>query len=459
MRTDAVVRIYATTQDPDYDSPWQARVPSSSTGSGVVIGDRRILTGAHVVANATFLQVQKISVPDKIRAEVVGVCHDCDLALLEVADESFMDDVEPATLGELPDFRDRVAVVGFPLGGDEVSITEGVVSRLEVGRYSHSQRYLLAVTVDAAINEGNSGGPVFSLDGRVVGIAFQKLHGADNIGEMVPTPILDNFLQSVTSAEDGKIEIPTLGISTQGLENPALRRRVGLGPKGSGLLVLTVEHGSSADGLLRSGDVILEIEGQRIANNSTIQFLGRYRTRYDVLLGLRKVGDPLRLTVLRDGERQALTLELKPAVNLVPRSIYDKDPVYFVYAGLVFQPLSRDLLATWGEYWWEKAPREFMYYYESGVCTPGRREVVVLTQMFADEINVGYEDLMFESVVSVNNEPIADMHDFVDRIESATGLLEIRMSRDGLIVLDPEEVSAAAERILSRYRITRDRSL
>ena len=84
MPRSAVVRIYATTQDPDYDSPWQARVPSSSTGSGVVIGPGLVLTGAHVVANSTFLQVQKISDPNKVVAQVMGICHDCDLALLSI---------------------------------------------------------------------------------------------------------------------------------------------------------------------------------------------------------------------------------------------------------------------------------------------------------------------------------------------------------------------------------------
>src|ERR1044071_4415273 len=110
--TAAVVRVFATTQDPDYDAPWQNRTPSSSTGSGVVIAPGRILTGAHVIANATFVQIQKISDPVKTVARVIGVCHDADLALLGVDDRHFMEGIEPAKLGELPDLRDRVAVVG-----------------------------------------------------------------------------------------------------------------------------------------------------------------------------------------------------------------------------------------------------------------------------------------------------------------------------------------------------------
>ncbi|HET7501128.1 MAG TPA: serine protease, partial [Kofleriaceae bacterium] len=175
----AVIRVFATSQDPDYDGPWQARTPTNSTGSAVVIAPSLLLTGAHVVANATFLQVQKPSHPDKAIARVRAVSHDSDLALLEVVEPAdFLSDIQPAEVGPMPDLRDEVAVVGYPVGGEEISITEGVVSRIEVQRYSHSQRHLLAVTVDAAINAGNSGGPVFG-NNKVVGIAFQKLTGVD----------------------------------------------------------------------------------------------------------------------------------------------------------------------------------------------------------------------------------------------------------------------------------------
>src|SRR5688572_26946975 len=133
MAYPEVVRVFATTQDPDFDSPWQARTPTRSTGSGVVIGPEEILTGAHVVANATFLQVQKLSNPNKAVARVRAVCHDCDLALLEIVEpRDFLRDITPAEIGDMPRLRDKVSVVGYPVGGEEISITEGVVSRIEV---------------------------------------------------------------------------------------------------------------------------------------------------------------------------------------------------------------------------------------------------------------------------------------------------------------------------------------
>ena len=455
MAYSAVVRIYATTQDPDHDSPWQAQVPQSSTGSGIVIGSGRVLTGAHVIANATFVQVQKISDTEKLVARVVGVCHDCDLALLAIDDRHFMDGIDPANLGELPDLRDRVAVVGYPIGGEEISITEGVVSRIEVQRYSHSQRYLLAVTVDAAINKGNSGGPVFK-SGNVVGIAFQKLENADNVGEMVPAPIIRHFLESIEKGAR-TLSIPALGITTQGLENKDLRARVGVESGEGGVLVLAIDYGASAWGVLEQGDALLEIAGHPIASNSTVKFRGRYRCRYDVMLGWSKIGDKLDMTVLRRGQRKKVQLVLAPPAHLVARSQYDRPPTYFIYGGLVFQVLTRDFLSTW-EQWWDKAPKEFLYLYYSGTRTDVRQEVVVLTQVLADEINVGYEHLYSESVIAVNGRMPRDMADFVAEVEGSQGSVEIRTSSDGYIVLDTDKVRAAIARILERYHITRDRS-
>lgn len=454
MAYSQVVRVFATSQNPDYDCPWQARPPDRGTGSGVVIAGARILTGAHVVANATFVQVQRPSEPDKAIAVVEAVCHDCDLALLRVENPDFLTGVEPAEIGELPALRDKVSVVGFPIGGEEISITEGVVSRIEVQRYSHSQRYLIAVTVDAAINEGNSGGPVFK-DGQVAGIAFQKLSGADNIGEMVPAPIIRTFLRGVDS---GKVpEIPGLGLITQPLENSFLRQALGLNKGESGVLVVGVEYGGSSWDAIHKGDVLLTIDGMRIANNGTVQYQAQHRTRYDVMMAQCFVGDKLELTVLRDGQRVPIELELQPMRYLVPRSSYDVEPPYFIYGGLVFQALNRDYLATWDK-WWNKAPKEFLHYYYSGTRTKERLEVVVLAQVLADEINVGYGECYNESVTAVNGVCPRDMADFVARVEASEGTIELTLSGPSVIMFDTKQVKEAHRRILERYHIESDRS-
>ena len=317
------------TQEPDYDLPWQVQSPTEGSGSGVIIGKNMVLTGAHVVANATFIEVQR-SDPERRVARVEAICHDCDLALLIVEDSSFTDNVAFAELGSLPNLRDEIQVVGFPIGGEELSITEGVVSRIEAQTYSHSKKKMLAITVDAAINPGNSGGPVFK-DGKIVGIAFQKLEEGENNGELVPVNIVRWFLNAI---EEGQpLKMPTLGVSTQNLRNSALRDKYKL-PKGkTGVLVASLQFGAQKAQCIQQGDILLRIADHDIANNSTVLYKGRYRTIYWVALTEYYVGDSVEIGIWRDGKELSVEVELLEWRNLVKRNCYDTRPTFFVYGG------------------------------------------------------------------------------------------------------------------------------
>jgi len=226
----------------------------------------------------------------------------------------------------------------------------------------------------------------------------------------------------------------------------------------SGVLVLKVEYGGSSWGQLQEGDSLLRIGSSKIANNCTVKYRNKHRTRFDVVLGEKQVGDNLPVEVLRNGKRLKLALELKEKVDLVPRAQYDVTPSYYIFGGLVFQVLCRDYLATWDS-WWEKAPKEFLYTYYSGSRTAQKQETVILCQILADEINVGYEGLYSESVVSVNGKKIRDLKHFVSLIESSRDIVKMRTSSGSVIVLNVEEVHLRSPAILERYRIERDRSL
>ncbi|MBL8728680.1 MAG: trypsin-like peptidase domain-containing protein [Planctomycetes bacterium] len=455
MSHPQVVRVYSTYQDPDYESPWQNVAPRGSTGSGVIIGPNRVLTGAHVVANATFVQVQKQSDPTKVTARVAAISHDSDLALLEIDDHAFARGIRPAVVGDLPRLRDAVQVVGYPIGGEEVSITEGVVSRIEVQRYEHSQRHLLAATVDAAINEGNSGGPVFAR-GKVVGIAFQAIVDAENVGEMVPAPILRRFLDGVKKGKDPRV--PGLGITTQPLENPALRAHFGMQPQHSGVLVTAVQYGSSAWGRLQVGDVLMQVDGLRVADNGTVRYRGRFRCQFDAVVGDHHIGDRVAARILRAGKVHAVSLRMEPMAWLVPRTEFDRRPMWFLYGGLVFQRLTADFLRIWGEHWWDKAPKELLHLFYAANKKPERQEVVVLAQVLADAVNVGYEPFHNDVVEQVNGEAPVDMADFVRRMDRATGEVVLLLSSGAKVLLDADAARASMPRILSRYHVPGDRS-
>lgn len=455
MSYPQVVRVYCTYQDPDNESPWQSLAPRGSTGSGVIIGKNLVLTGAHVVANATFLQVQKPSDADKVVARIAAISHDSDLALLEIDDASFTRGVRPAAIGELPRLRDQVAVAGYPVGGDEVSITEGVVSRIEVQRYEHSQRHLLAVTVDAAINDGNSGGPVFHR-GKVVGIAFQSLPDAENIGEMVPAPLIRRFLDGVRLKKPP--QVPGLGISTQNLENPALRRWLSMKSTESGVLITAVQYGTTGWGKLQKGDVLMELDGMRIADNGTVRYRGRFRCQFDVVVGEHFVGDRITARILRGGKRLTVPMSMEKMAYLVPRYEYDRRPSWFTVGGLVFQRLTAEYLRIWGDNWWEKAPKEFLHFYYQGERVEDRQEVVVLSQVLADAINVGYEHFHNDAIVEVNGQKVRDLKELVAVVDASKKDVVLRTSSGGTVMFEAKAARSARDRIHLQYRVPADRS-
>jgi S1-C subfamily serine protease len=454
---EATVKIYAVYSEYDYDMPWQLAGQDRGVGSGCIISGNRVLTNAHVVANQTFIQVKRAGHAKRYSAAVEIVAHECDLALLRVDDPSFFSGVKPLALGTLPRMRDKVAVYGFPVGGEELSITEGVVSRIEMTRYAHSGAGLLACQIDAAINPGNSGGPVIK-DGKIVGIAFQGYMFAQNIGYMVPVPIIDHFLKdSVDGTYDG---IPGLGIAWQTMENPGLRANFQLSSKQTGVLITYIAPGVAAGGILQIGDVLLAIEGEPIANDGTISFRGVERIQFAYEVHRKFMGETVRCRIMREGKEADVTIPLNTSLeswSLVPYTQYDGAPTYYIVGGLVFQPLTLNYLQVWDKM--EDVPVNLADYYYHGRQSEDRRQVIVLTKILGDELTVGYDDFKDHVITRANGKELSTITDLVKAIEGNQGKYHVLMDEwGGEIVLERDTTDRAQKKILEKYKIDTDRS-
>jgi S1-C subfamily serine protease len=221
-------------------------------------------------------------------------------------------------------------------------VTKGVVSRVDVSEYSHSSTYLLSVQIDAAINAGNSGGPAI-MHGQCVGVAFQTLEDAENIGYVVPTPIIHHFLEDIEKHKTyrGFCSVPVLWQPT---ENPNLRRFLRIPDGVSGVLINQVHPLSYAAKVLRPFDVLAAIDGEKIANDGTVPFVGDQRIAFSHIVARFFAGDMCTLRIVRDGREVDVSTRMENAPYLVPVHLYDKDPSYFIFAGLVFTVLSRPFL-------------------------------------------------------------------------------------------------------------------
>src|SRR5277367_5686718 len=231
----AVVKVFSTIRHPDLSKPWTKQGAGEATGSGVVIEGHRILTNAHVVSYASQVQVQGNQSGDKVFATVVAVAPGIDLAVLKVDDKSFFDSRPPLPRASvLPQIKDPVLAYGFPTGGTSLSITKGIVSRIEFVPYNYPVSGL-RIQIDAAINPGNSGGPAIAGE-KMIGLAFSRLGGdTQNIGYIIPNEEVELFLKDIADGRyDGK---PAMYDELQTLENPALRDYLKLDKTVSGMVV------------------------------------------------------------------------------------------------------------------------------------------------------------------------------------------------------------------------------
>ena len=394
---DSVLKVFVTKNTYDYENPWAAPTQHESSGSGFIIEGKRIVTNAHVVSNSSFIQVRKAGSSKKYKAVFRRVSHSIDLAILESKLGDFFDNTTPLILGQTPRVGDKVRAYGFPWGGDEMSLTEGVVSRIEMDHVYHSNGTVLACDMDTAITNGNSGGPVMSTPGvddnnvfnepAVVGVVFQG-RGSKEGGYMIAAQVLRKFISLDDLGEE--LRIPELGIYTQILENWSFRKSLGLGtcegisdrpivlsennPRSEendeksnslcdtifpdiqpeikegeidgGIMVYKIADFSPVKYLLQKGDVLLQIDDFEIGENGTVEFRKGERTNWTYCIGQKCIGESVKLRFFRDGVYYTKTIKLdktRKDIKHIGEKLYDVKPNYIIKAGFVFQPLTYNL--------------------------------------------------------------------------------------------------------------------
>ncbi len=453
VKTDSLVKVFVNKNSMDYLNPWQSHGGQMITGSGCIIAGHRILTNAHVVNDATFIQVRRESDPEKYVATVEAIGQDYDLAILRVEDPAFFQGVTPLAFGGLPNLQDAVIAVGYPMGGDQLSITTGVVSRVEIIPYVESRRELLGVQIDAAINPGNSGGPILK-DGAMVGVAMQGMETSQSIGYMIPIPVIAHFLEDVKRG--GAVGVPAMGILKHNTENASLRRYYALPEDVGGVVVTHVAPYTSADGLLQAGDVILKLDGTPISSDGTVPFRKGERIDLSYMISAKYVGDALRVTYVRGGKTAEANLTLKLPAELVPAPNPSKKPSYYIYGGLTFTVLSANLMDEFQNALDGLVPLTFKYYMSGpGALNDARQqELVVLTEVLPDAINVGYYGHQFELITTVNGHAFGSFQEFVTLVEHNTEeYVVFENAEKEQIIISAQEAARATEGILMRNHI------
>jgi S1-C subfamily serine protease len=447
---NAVVKIFSTMRGPDPYKPWTKQAPREATGTGIIIEGKRILTNAHVVVYASQVQVQANQSGDKLSATVEYIAPGIDLAVLKLEDETFFDTRPPlprATM--LPAVKDAVMVYGFPTGGTSLSITKGIVSRIEFTSYNFPTSGL-RIQIDAAINPGNSGGPALVGD-KMIGLAFSGLRGADNIGYIIPCEEVELFLQDLTDGKyDGK---PAMFDELQTLENPALRAFLKLDKRVEGIVVHEPD-GTDASYPLKEWDVITKIGDTRVDNEGMIK-LGdnlRVKLRYHIQK-IAKDGK-VALTIVRDRKELVVQVPVAPTRPMLIPNLENTYPSYFIYGPLVFSPATGIFVAGLNNAMsaLSASASPLALRRVDKPAFAGEQLVVVASPFFPHKLSKGYSNPQSRVVETVNGIKIKSMKHLVE---------VLRDSRDEFMVFEfsghsgespvfpRKEVLAAIEDILT----------
>ena len=292
---NSVVGIRADITTTNY---WGYQTSGAATGSGFVLtADGYILTNYHVIEDANAVTVTTFD-NTSYKAEIVGYDESNDIAVLKIDAK----DLQPVVLGDSSALTvgETVAAIGNPLGELTFSLTHGVVSALDREITLSSGTTMTLIQTDAAINSGNSGGPLFNLYGEVVGITNAKFSSSssgasiDNIGFAIPINQVKNLVSSIMV--NGYVVKPYLGVSVTTVSAEAQSYGV---PQGAAVKVISKDSPAEAAGL-KENDIITHVDGDEISSSSDlVNKIATYTP-----------GDKVTLSVYRQGETQELAIHV-----------------------------------------------------------------------------------------------------------------------------------------------------
>lgn len=445
---NSVVKLHVTQRGPDLANPWKKAQPREGSGSGVIIGGQRILTNAHVVTYAQRLTVTGHQSAERVAADVEYISYEMDLAIVKVRENAFFKNRPPLPIADkLPKLKDTINAYGFPIGGQQMSVTEGIVSRIEYVNYNGDSG--LRIQVDAALNPGNSGGPAV-VDDKIVGLVFSRVQTADNIGYLIPAGELRYFLQDIKDQRhDGKWKLLD---RLQTVENQALRKRLKLN-KNSGGLMVNSPYLRKPDYPLKAWDVITHIAGKPIDKQGNIDVEDDLKLSFRYWVPRSGSGGKVPLTIWRAGHSLQIELPLHRRRASVVQSLRGRYPRHFIVGSLSFSVASHEFINALGgqgqlAFRLKRNPtiaRQF-----DPPAFAGEELVMLGARFFSHSVTQGYGPQPFAVVAKINQVPIKNLTHLVETIRDAHGeflIIELAGNYETL-VFDRKELLDATEQIL-----------
>jgi len=453
----SVLRVNSTNQAYDFFRPWTKKAPFSRRGLGTLIEGGRILVTAELVANNTFIELEKAATAEKSSATVERVDYECNLAVLRPTDPAFIAGMKPMALDDGVRIGDRATVLQLEPNG-EIAQTLGTVTSIAVGAYPLDNMGLLLFRLSAPMQQRDGSFTLPAVrDGKLLGL-LMRYDARSQTADLISSPVIGHFLAEAGKGNYGGFA--RAGLAFSATRDPQLRRYIGLNEPG-GVYVTDVLTGGPGEkaGLLK-GDVILAVDGKAIDQDGNYEDKEFGRIAFSHITNtLSRPGDTLVFRVFREGKTLEIPVKMEPRdrSKIVSESyVVDRVPRYVVLGGVVFMELSRPYLQEWGGDWLKEAPQRLVFYDAFQNELPqDRGKIVFISQILPSQDTIGYEGLDNLVVSKVNGREIRSLDDLAEAVRHpVNGFQKIEIEEDpGVLFLDAAAIEANRDKLVKKYAL------
>lgn len=457
----AIVKITATVQTPDFDSPWKFNRSQTTEHMGIVVAPNRVLVTARAVGYATMLTLERFGLDHKVPMVVDTVDYAVNLALLKPMAETLNWNPKPMVVADEMDLEDKPTL--YAAGRQRPTPISGFVRDYTLRQSGTSSYSIPFYSMEVRSTSGLGWSEPVILSGKLAGIAAGQ---SQNTIYVIPPKIIRHFL---TDALSGNYRgFGRLGFNYKRLVDPTMQRYYGLKEGQSGVLITDVSEQSPFWDTVKVGDILTQVDHTPITINGYYKHKKwGYVDFVDKIVDY-SVGDDLTLNLLRQGEVVTVSAVMTRYLHTddyIHKYRYEDEP-YVVFGGLVFQELSQGYLEAWGADWAQKAPAEllFMWQYNNKMKKDKSKKVIVLGKVLADSFNQGYQQLADAVVSSINGQPVESLDNVKEAFmkpetsasqSDAGGLATIKFAWESdMIILGYKGVAEAHSRMQKTYGLS-----
>ncbi len=452
----SLVYLEVSTSSYDLSQPWKQTPIAKNAGYGCAVGPYEILTTAEVVADATLIQVRRYGKNAYIGASVKIVDYECNLSLLTLDKDAMDTPLTPLSFKKL--YPEGKQLTTYWLSsGNHLTTARSTLDRAQMKRSFVSfvnNLTFFATNVSRPFGDGQ----VCCYEEEVIGIAGW---GTESDTGIIPSETISRFLNDCK--EKGYAGFATAGFKASTLLDPARRKYLKIPDSIEyGVYVNDVFTVGTGNDELKTGDVILSIKGQKLNAYGRYEHPEYKRISFHHILSQIPAGDKIPFEVVRDGKIMTLDITARSIASdnmLIPYHRYGKQPEFMVVGGYVFRKLNRDYLTMWGSNSGNKAPPHLYHYKRDFAFKPSkeRKDIVILSFVFPDKINLGYQKISQLVVDSVNDTKVTSVKDFVNLVNGTENeVIEITFEMDAPTLVIPKDgLDMANMQISQSYGITK----